>query len=105
MSLNYADQEALAISSLALEEYHELCAALCSRTRWSIPISTHAIATVGAIIGCSSTTQACNSMKLASLPDIHWCAQSDGNWDAKGAVGEITNDGWIRYSLSRLTIV
>jgi hypothetical protein len=90
-SLNVPDDKAMVISSLTLQQYHDICDWDLSLTR-TVLVSTDLTVNLGAVFGCYSGDQLEASAEIASLPDgaVGW-----DDW--YGAEGKVINNGWIRY--------
>ncbi|KAJ6555539.1 hypothetical protein B0H10DRAFT_1209048 [Mycena sp. CBHHK59/15] len=108
MPFNDPNLEAMVISSLRRDHYHELCFhKLCKLL--TLSISTQATVRPEAIICCSSISEAkgldeipsSRLVEIASLPGLN---VQDSGWDVVGwydkevPIGEVMPDSWIRYN-------
>ena len=92
-SLDAPNHEAMAIESLTLNHYHEICCWDLSHTRY-ISILTPVTVSPGAVISCSSGHQLEDLVEIAFLPDVEALPH---DWLLSGAEGEVMEDGWTRY--------
>jgi hypothetical protein len=88
------NQEAMAIESLTIEHYHEICYWNLSQRR-NLYCSASATVTLNAIIACASGDRLENSIEIALLPDAQ--IYLDDWRTPKRATGEVMEGGWARY--------
>ncbi|KAJ7111778.1 hypothetical protein C8R44DRAFT_711334 [Mycena epipterygia] len=95
ISLEGPVQDALAISSLTLQQYHEISwRYLGQRHRISTP--TQVTVNLGTIIWCSLDYQFEDSVEIACLPDLEFW---DSGWENSGElVQKDMGNGWTRYN-------
>jgi hypothetical protein len=89
--LETPNQEALAIDSLTLEQYHKICYWTLSRPR-HIYCSASATVNLSAIVACAPGHRLEDSVQMALLPDAEVYL---GHWT--GMAGQVNEDGWTRY--------
>ncbi len=89
-----ANAEAIVIESLTLGQYHGIIYWNLGHLR-SNPISTSIIVNLGAILSCPLSDRIADTVQISGWnPDIRW-----NHWATiQGVKGEVTNDGWTRYS-------
>jgi hypothetical protein len=93
-SLDLESQEAIAIDSLTLEQYHQICYWNLSQSR-HLYCSASATVNLNTIYVCPSGDRLEDSVEIALLPDAEVYL---GNWrTAEGATGEVMEGGWTRY--------
>jgi hypothetical protein len=86
-------QEAMAIDSLTLEQYHEIC--YWNLSRQHLSSSTSATVNLSAIIACASADRLEDLIEIALLPDAEVYL---GSWRTpETATGEDVEGGWTRY--------
>jgi hypothetical protein len=89
--------ESAVIESLTLEQYHEICFWELKKAR---PIySSSAVIKVGAVLFCPSSNRLEDSIEIATLPNaeiklVPWTLPMGST---NGVLGEVTEDGWMRY--------
>jgi hypothetical protein len=87
-------QEAMAIESLTLEQYHEICYWDLSRRR-NFYCSASATVNLHTIIVCPSGDRLEDSVEIALLPDTKVYL---GDWRTpETATGEVMEGGWTWY--------
>jgi hypothetical protein len=92
--LDLSNQEAIAIDSLTLIEFHHICFWNLSRYR-TFDCSTSATVNLNTIILCLSEDRLKDSIEIALLPDTELYL---GDWiAAAGVTGEGMEGGWTRY--------
>jgi hypothetical protein len=92
--LEAPDQEAMAIDSLTLEQYHEICFWDLSQLR-TFDCSTCTTVNLNTIIACPLENQLRGLVEIAHLPDARLFLDS---WrTVEGVTGEVMEDGWTRY--------
>jgi hypothetical protein len=88
------NQEAIAIDSLTIEQYHKICYWNLSRHR-NLYCPASATVTLSTIIACPLEDRLEDSLKIALLPERKVYL---GDWrTAAGATGEVTDGGWTWY--------
>jgi hypothetical protein len=80
----------MAINSLTLKQYHEICYFNLAQGR-TLSVSSYVIVNLGAVIDCSSGDQLQDWVEVASLPDVE---VRRGRWYGPG--GEVMANGWTR---------
>jgi hypothetical protein len=93
-SLDNPNQEAIAIDSLTLKQFHAICYWNLSRPQ-HLYCSTSATVNLNAIIGCSLRDRLEDWVEIALLPDAevyldHWRT-------LERATGEVVEGGWTWY--------
>jgi hypothetical protein len=101
ISLNVPNTEAMVIGSLTLEEFHMVCARDLARgcpRSFVTPVTVH----LGAVLVSSGSSDPDYLNEIVSssnirIDSLHWRTfhRRDNNL---GARGEVTEDGWTRYS-------
>ncbi|KAJ7882265.1 hypothetical protein B0H13DRAFT_2539465, partial [Mycena leptocephala] len=92
-SLDGPNEEAIAINSLTLEQYHNICYWSLSRTR-NFDCSSSATVNLNTIIVCTAGDQLEDSVEIALLPDTKVYR---GDWETAAEVaGEVMDGGWTR---------
>ncbi|KAJ7620070.1 hypothetical protein FB45DRAFT_929398 [Roridomyces roridus] len=101
--LHAPNAEAVAISSLGLDQYHQIC-------RWMFPqwticsISAESYASLGsavygAVLYAPMGFQLANSVKIASLMEVEFHPAA---WECNEARGEIMENGWTRFAADEI---
>jgi hypothetical protein len=85
------NQDAMAIDTLTLEQYHKICFWNLSRRR-NLYCSVSATVNLNAIIACPSGDRLEDSVEIAFLPDAE---VGLGDW--RTATGKVMEGGWTRY--------
>jgi hypothetical protein len=86
-------QEAMAIDSLTLEQYHKICYWNLLQYR-NFYCSASATVNLNTIIMSASGDRLEDSVEIALLPDAQIYL---GDWETEGATAEVMEGGWIRY--------
>ncbi|KAJ6518072.1 hypothetical protein C8R47DRAFT_4848 [Mycena vitilis] len=92
-SLKAPGTESMAVNSLELELYHQICWSSLGRHRWiSVPAlgTRHAVS----LIYWPSGSQFHESVQLASIPELEI---SVGYWCSSDMVRNVMQNGWTRY--------
>jgi hypothetical protein len=91
----------MAIDSLTLQEYHNICSWNLSRFRF-ISISTSKAVNLGGIVSFSLSHLIGDPVEIAFLRNtevFHRYGSRNRGWESSGgAKGEVMKDGWTRYS-------